>query len=241
MLRFFAGLGVLFLVLLIVGSVGATVWWLWHPAQAEAQAHFLVKDPRPQWFSANQAAAPVSEREIIRHRETIVAMVKSMTVLNATLANPSVANTMLTGAESPLDWLTEHLVVEFEGDSELMVVELAGPPEHAEDYRVIVDAVCQSFSDEVVLKQRFERGRERDTLISITQKLREEIIQKIADLEKAKSEGADLAQLEVRQLDIEMLKDSYINLQKRVESSDIELLQEDRSIELIEPAYLVSP
>ena len=167
--------------LLLAAGVGAGLYWLF-PESDTATALFLVK--------ANEDTAMGSSlnvngtaKDFGIFRATQQAQMKSMTVINAALANPNIADSqILKEADNAAMWLTENLAVGFEGDSELMrvsITETVGDKKsRGEELRKIVAAVCQAYEDEVVHKSRFERGRLRDSLNSTQLKLREEIRQK---------------------------------------------------------------
>lgn len=184
------GLGVL------TGVVGAT--------QGEqgkaATALLIVQQSRPSILDSTRP-----NEEYTAYQATQRALLSSPFVIRAALEDPKVAELPSVKAEAdPIEWIGEHLRIEFKG--ELMAVSFDGgtPEENA----AVANAVVDSYLNEVVNKDRSERLARIDTLRNIyEQRLRNLEERRKALREQAQAAGvadpqarADLHRMKVDQL-----------------------------------------
>lgn len=214
----FSTLGLLVLITLVSAGLA---WWV-QPSKVTAVANFLVQD-RPE--SLVYTLEEPSEQAIKRHRETQQALVTSPQVLNVALQNPVMQKIKwLRQVEDPLDWLSDNLETEYEGDSELLAIRLTGREEQATDLVAIVDAVCRAYEQEVLDAKRLEQHKIRDALELTASRLGEEVrdaLKKLQSLRKGLGEDAP----EVVMLDRDIKRKFVVldDLVSRIDQRKIEL------------------
>ena len=123
--------------------------------------------PRPKYTALAllevKSQKPILLLETVQERTdfkifqaTQLAMVKSRLVLTSALSRPGVAVLATIKAQAdPREWLEELLDAEFPSGSELMQLSLSG--ERPDDLAMIVNAVTDSYLDEIVAKDHNER------------------------------------------------------------------------------------
>lgn len=95
-------------------------------------------------------------------KKTQLAKLKSYYVLTAALRNPSVAGlSILANEKDPVEWLDQHLTVDFPQDGEVLRLTLSanGPPEQIV---TILNAAAKAYQDEVVMAERQQHLSIRD-------------------------------------------------------------------------------
>ncbi len=138
--------------------VSAVIWEL-VPARYESYALLKI-----QQFEQVQAF-DTKERhtEFLTYRDTQKAYLRTVGVLTAALRNPEVAQTRtLKSVDHPVTWLSKSLLVDEEVSPEFLRVGLAG--EYPRDLALIVNAVKDSYLNEVVYNERNERIRRLSSL-----------------------------------------------------------------------------
>ena len=111
---------------------------------------------------------------------TQAALLSSKVVLQSTLRKPDIAKLPLVAAQqNPLSWLDRHLSVGFIEDSEILRVTMSGDTDELGQLRQIVDAVVQTYMEEIVTADGKRRFVLRDALANSYQKLSEEIRNKL--------------------------------------------------------------
>ena len=142
-------------------------------------------------------------------RNTQLALLKSNFVLQSAVRDPAIAALTIFGTQDPVEWLLEHLEVEFPQQSEILAIRLRGTEPQANDLRMIVDAVAKAYVNEVVYTGRQGRLASRDTLVRSLGKLNEVISRKLQDCLAIEQElgivdgpgGEALLQLDMKRLD----------------------------------------
>ncbi len=90
------------------------------------------------------------------YQRTQVTLVKSRTVLNSALRNPKVAGLESVREQTdPVEWLEKALIADFPGGSEILQVTLSG--DRPQDLAILVNAVIDSYMDNVVNREARER------------------------------------------------------------------------------------
>lgn len=228
------------LSLLVVGGVGYGLYVALQPPMVTAKAAYLVNDAPSSW-NLDGSYQPPTEREIIANRGTMVALMSSPSVLSIALQNPELERTFLRELEDPSKWLDEHLMVEFEGDSYLLEVWLAGPVEQADDLKTIVKAVSDAFYDEVLMKARFERSKDLDKLKSTYAEYQTQLREKLTQLARVRTElgepAADSAEVRIRELEIQTLERTFQLLADKIQQMELDI-DLPPQIALVDPVYI---
>jgi hypothetical protein len=194
-------------VLIFAAGVLAAVVWLLLPNRATATALFQIMRATPTILSNESILAP-ENYELLK--KTQRALLRSEFVLTAALRDPGVASLpTLAGVDDPVEWLAEHLHVEYPEEGEILSISLAGPTSQSTDLVRIVDAVAKAYRDEVIYENKQLRLATRDLLARSLENLNKEIERKYqVYLDIARESGrADrgsapvLQQLDLRRLD----------------------------------------
>ena len=137
------------------------------------------------------ADGAMNGEEFSNFKRTQVAMLKSRFVLQAALRKPEIAKLPIVAAQAdPVAWLESQLVVDFPGDAELLRVGMKG--DKSDQLAKLVNAVVDSYMNEVVYAERDEQLRGRENLQMATGKYREEIRRKFENLQKMQDQtGTD--------------------------------------------------
>jgi hypothetical protein len=155
-------------------------WWV-QPNRVVATALFHVSSSRSTILDDHTEVSSPQKTELVK--KTQIAALRSYFVLQAAMRKPGVGSlSVLQPYDDPIDWLQEHLVVEFPQDGEILSISLTGFEAHATDLGRIVDAVAQAYSDEVLFKEQQRRQFERDTLARTLANLNSEISRKWEEL-----------------------------------------------------------
>jgi len=124
-----------------------------------------------------------SDQDYEIYRATQIALIKDNTILSASLVDPALQNVKIlreVADNNRIRWLSDNLDVQFEGKSELLRVSMTlNAP--AEDLEAMVNAVCNAYLEEVIIKDRLGREQIRDALSVTLAKLNEEVRGKWAE------------------------------------------------------------
>jgi capsular exopolysaccharide synthesis family protein len=161
-----------------VGLLGAVlaagVGWFLLPAPphtARSQL-YVASDPPRVLFQTNEARS-----EAGAFRQTQMALLKSRLVLNAALRQPKAAETSLIRShEEPVAWLEKELKVLAGASPEILSVSLSG--DLPEEQKVLVDAVVNSYMQEIVNKEQIKRQARLDHLKTIAAQYDEQLRRK---------------------------------------------------------------
>jgi capsular exopolysaccharide synthesis family protein len=143
--------------IMLAGMVMVPVWMLL-PRGYEAVAWLRVRDKGGMLSRGRDTA------EYESYKKTQLQLMKSPFVLQAALRKPGVENleTLREAGADPVGWLSRGLLVTASPESEVVQVRLRG--KKAEDAAKILNAVINSFLDDIVNKERTERLGRRDAL-----------------------------------------------------------------------------
>src|SRR5437868_4833006 len=130
--------------------VGAAVWMFLPPPVPTASVKLFIPAKPPTVVSQEHPDPPLD-------RQTQVELIKSRFILNAAIRPPEVNNlSILHAQDDPLEWLASKLKVEFIGP-EILRISLSN--EDAEQARVIVDAVKDSYLEHIIERASADRSR----------------------------------------------------------------------------------
>jgi capsular exopolysaccharide synthesis family protein len=143
--------------LLLAGLVAVPAW-MFLPRGYEAVAWLRVRDKGGMLSHGRDTA------EYESYKKTQLQLMKSPYVLQAALRKPGIEalETLREAGTDPIGWLSRGLLVTAAPESEVVQVRLRG--KKAEDVAKILNAVINSFLDDIVNKDRTERLSRRDAL-----------------------------------------------------------------------------
>ena len=143
---------------LALAVVVAVPTWLLVPHGYEAVAWLRVRDKAGMLSTAGRDSA-----EYEAYRKTQAQLIKSPFVLSSALRRPGVADcNALRDEPDPVGWLESSITVTAPPHSEVLQIGLRG--ERPAETAMIVNAVTQSYLDDIVSQERRERLRRRDAL-----------------------------------------------------------------------------
>jgi hypothetical protein len=165
-------------VLVALAASGAAAWQVstQDPTkQPEVFALVLIERAQPRIVSGPRSESPGEDKEALaEYRSTQAALVKSRLVLNAALRNPKVAAlTILRDLSEPIEWLEDHLQVDFQPAPAIMRIGLSG--KDPKEMCVLVDAVTQAYLDEIVQKENKIRRERHEQLREIANNFEKKI------------------------------------------------------------------
>ena len=166
---------------------GALAWRLAPPLKYTATAVIEVKWQRPILLA--DASNDKTEFRIFQSNQ--LAMMQSALVLSAALAKPAVAELPTVRAQAdPQEWLENQLLVEYQAGSELMRLSLAG--ERPRDLLIVVNAIAETYLDEVLSKDHTDRSASSSKLKALLDDYTEKLTKRRGELRKlAESVGSD--------------------------------------------------
>jgi capsular exopolysaccharide synthesis family protein len=231
--------------LLVGGGLAALVWFLM-PVKYEVMATLRVSATRQHVLGKSAGS---QETDFQTYKRTQAALLKSSFVMQATLRKPELKRlaTIQEHQDELVDWLTNEIMVDFPGDAEIMRVAMKG--DRPNDLKVIVNAVKDSYLDEIVNAERLERLRQRDLLERLYKRKKQEIRDRIQSLYKLNNELNTLdspAALLDREMAMKQLNATWTEqntLQQRIKELDIKILiakaRIDNHSELELPEFLI--
>ncbi|MBI3462709.1 MAG: AAA family ATPase [Planctomycetes bacterium] len=138
------GLGVAFLT--------AMVTWVGWPAQYTTYALLRVASEKPRLVFDTAE----SKGDFGTYQRTQAQLIKSRFVLNAALRKPGVAELNAVRQQAdPVNWLAREIMVDFPGGSEVMRIAMSG--QEATEVAALVNAVHETYLQEIVNKERDQR------------------------------------------------------------------------------------
>lgn len=146
------------LVGLLLALALAIPLWMLYPRSYEAMAWMRVRD---RGGMLSQGRDP---GELEAYKKTNLSLMKSSGVVQAALRRPGIESlsTLREAGSDQVGWIAKKLQILAPSDSEIVQVKLRG--KNAEDVSKIVNAVIDSFLEDVVNKDRTERLSRRDAL-----------------------------------------------------------------------------
>lgn len=143
---------------LLLGLALAIPLWMLYPRSYEAMAWMRVRD---RGGMLSQGRDP---GELEAYKKTNLSLMKSSSVVQAALRRPGIESlsTLREAGSDQVGWIAKKLQILAPSDSEIVQVKLRG--KNAADVAKIVNAVIDSFLEDVVNKDRTERLSRRDAL-----------------------------------------------------------------------------
>ncbi|MFM1903663.1 MAG: Tyrosine-protein kinase YwqD [Planctomycetota bacterium] len=140
-------------------TLAAILTWVFLPKGFEAVAWLRVRD-KSGMFGAGLGR---DNAEYEAYRKTQVQLIKSPLVLMAALRRPGVDGlSVFEGEQDKVGWLMKNVQVSAPMESEVIQIRLRG--EDPQEVTDIVNAVTNSYLNDVVNKEKAERLQRRDTL-----------------------------------------------------------------------------
>lgn len=134
------------------GVIAALLVWRFVPTQYTAFAIFRMAavEPRLVFETADRQA------DFTVYRQTQRALIGSLFVLNAALNRPGIRDLeVLREQDDPLNWIKDHVKVDFPDNSELLRIAITG--RIPREVQLIVNAIKDAYLEEVVYVERDKR------------------------------------------------------------------------------------
>jgi len=205
------GLGFGIAVLVICVLVALLAAWLAQPKGVTATALFEVRNEPTSITGRPDAILGTQDFEILK--KTQIALLKSNFVLSSAIRNPGIGSlSILAGQRDPVEWLQDHLEIEFPQNGQILSISLTGSP--PEDVVLLVDAVAEAYKKEVLGQEKQRQLNMHDMLDRSLQNLNADLKRKYEDyLDIAKGMGRS---------DVSIQQQLYM---KRLERVEHELMQ----------------
>jgi capsular exopolysaccharide synthesis family protein len=187
--------------LLLGGAAGAAAWF-GLAAKYTAFAQLRVAAVTP-YLVFSSATNPEGRSDFSTYQRTQAAAVKNRYVLNAALKRDDVRNLAAVRQQGePITWLEDELKVELQEGSEIVNVKMSGA--EAGDLVTLVNAVTQSYLQEVVNAERKQRSDRLAELDDVYTKSKEKLRLKRELLKKRAEEvgGSDTSALNHKQVSL---------------------------------------
>jgi polysaccharide biosynthesis transport protein len=154
---------------LLLGSIAAcSLCFLW-PAKFTSFALIRVESERPELLPRDRV---VNDLELYRMTQT--ALIKSPKVLDAALRQEKAQQLSIVAERyDPVSWLENALVVEPIHNTELLRVALSG--QNAEDTATLINAIVQSYLQEVVNRDQRQRSERLMDLKGVLERTEEKL------------------------------------------------------------------
>src|SRR5437762_4535788 len=185
---------------ILLRSAAAVGAWHGLPATFTAFAQLRIAAVTPSLVFHN-ANNPEGRNDFSTYQRTQAAAIKNRHVLNAALKREDVRNLGVVREQAePITWLEDELKVELQEGSEIVNVKMVGS--EAADLVTLVNAVTQSYLQEVVNVERKARSDRLAELDDIYTKSKEKLRVKRETLKKRAEEvgGSDTSALNHKQL-----------------------------------------
>src|SRR5438876_5799581 len=207
---------------LVLGSGAAVGAWYALAAKYTAFAQLRIAAITP-YLVFHNANNPEGRNDFSTYQRTQAAAIKNRYVLNAALKRDDVRNLGVVRQQAePITWLEDELKVELQEGSEIVNVKMVGA--EASDLVTLVNAVTQSYLQEVVNVDRKQRSDRLAELDDIYTKSKEKLRAKRETLKKRAEEvgGSDSSALNHKQL---TLLSTYGELKKQHAQVRFELMK----------------
>jgi hypothetical protein len=206
--------------------------WAVQPQQYVVEALFRVA-AQEQTVLGEPKTFDAREYEIFR--KTQVALIKSGFVLMAALRDPKVAALpLVVGRDDAVEWLADRLEAEFVDDSDVLAIRIRGTEGQTQDLRLLVDAICLAYQDEVINDEYQRRLIVRDATAKSAAKLAHEIETKLKVQKDLLAAGDDI-ESRIHGIELENLTGIWRELNQKVERYDVNAVSPPR-IRHIQPA-----
>ena len=221
-------------LLLFVTFVCVLLAWLVQPQLYVVEALYQVA-AQPATLLGEQPRFDAREYELFCR--TQIALLESDFVLQAALRDPAIAALPVVAAQADVvAWLADQLEAEYLLDSDVLAIRMRGTEGQTPDLRLLVDAVCRAYQNEVVFAEDQRRQVVRDAKAKSTAKLRQEITEKMEMLGQIKANSDTFSpEAKVMEMELEVLFGIWQNLIRSVELHDVDAAAPPR-IRPLQPA-----
>ncbi|HTU25174.1 MAG TPA: polysaccharide biosynthesis tyrosine autokinase [Pirellulales bacterium] len=213
---------------MVLSGILASLVWLLVPVRYETQALIKVSKVLPVVLQNVQPGQEEAAAYEI-YKKTQLQLIKSNFVLSRAARKPDMQDlvTIKEHKEDPVGFLEAKLQVDYPGDAELMRIALKGT--HREELAKIVNAVVDSYMDEIVSGDKVTRLKQRDLLNQNFSANQEKFRQQHDKYKKLAAElganSSEAAQLRKRMADgrLQTLMNSYGELQRRIQEQQTQI------------------
>ncbi|MFO0951496.1 MAG: division plane positioning ATPase MipZ [Isosphaeraceae bacterium] len=209
-------------------AAGSLAWRFVPKPKSTATAVLEVKIERPGLLPGSAGTRPDTRF----FQSTQLSLVRSRLVLTSALARPGVADLPTVRAQpDPVEWLADELNAEFTG-GELLQLSLTG--DRPTDLAALVNAVAESYLEEIVTKDHTERLASLGQLKDLLDQYNARLTRRRAELrEMAEAVGSDdrqtLAlkqQMAVQQLGDEKRELTQVETELKRSRAELKVLNE---------------
>ncbi|MCH8839215.1 MAG: hypothetical protein IH831_00775 [Planctomycetes bacterium] len=221
-----AVLGFVTIVCLVMG-------WMYRPHTYVAESNLQIK----YWLTGD-----ASDRQYDIFCKTQQTLMKTDFVINAALSRKKIARlACVSNREDPLKWLLDELEVTFPGDSDIMKVALSGGEASMPEYCQLIDAIVNSYTNEVFFKERVRREEVREAEEATARRIRKELGEKIDSLETllaahGSDQSSETAEVLLLRAEVKTLTDAWTELQSHMLREQIDDKALESHIRLLQPA-----
>jgi len=220
-------------VLLFVTIVCLVMGWKFRPQKYAAVAFLKIE----YWNTSEASDQPYEV--FCKAQKSLMA---SDFVINATLARKRIASLeCVASREEPAKWLSDELEVSFPEDGELMRVALSGGSASMPEYCQLIDAIIESYMNEIVFNDKTRRSVARESKKISATHLRLELSVKMNRLEALREElgsaqSTEPAEIQLLQAEVNTMTELWKELRTEImREEQIDRSRESR-IRLLQPA-----
>jgi capsular exopolysaccharide synthesis family protein len=194
-------------------SIACAIWFLLPPPVPTAAAKLYVPLKAPGLIGDNPD--PPLERQ------TQAELIKSRLLISAALRPPEVANlASLKAEDEPLDWVAKRLDVQFLGP-EILRISLSC--ESAEDARILVDAIKNSYLSDVANKSSTERADKLKRLNDLASVQKQSLTRLRGTLKKLAEDNGVFDDTEREVFQRETLRTQVLEVRKQLVRAEADL------------------
>ena len=220
-------------MLVFITIVCLVMGWMYRPHTYVAEAYLQIR----YWKTGN-----ASDRQYDIFCKTQQTLMKTGFVINGALSRKTIAGlACISNQEDPVKWLQDELVVTFPGDSEIMEVALSGGSASMPEYCQLIDAIIDSYINEVVYKERYRRDEVREAKKTTARGIRNKLRETLGRLETLiaahdSDQSGESAEVLLLRAEIEALTDAWTELQSQMLREQIDDKALESRIRLLQPA-----
>ena len=215
---------------IILATVGASAGWFLLVPQYTASAYLRISsDDRPLMFETADAAAN-NAASFKLYKNSQAQWMQTPYVLNAALRESGVTDlTEIRTTPDPVNWLQEHLQVDFPADGEIMQVTIETPSPDA--CVVLVNAVVKAYMDEVVLNEKNARQLRLENLQSVYKDSESKLRNKRAGL-KTLAEALGTSDAESLTVAQQSVLQQFGHMQEKLSTIQFQLMQAEGDLKV---------
>jgi capsular exopolysaccharide synthesis family protein len=206
--------------LLIGSTVAALLMWMF-PESSRITSYLEVKTEDTASNPFADGKRMQSPQEVARQAQTHLALIRSPMVLEKALQKEDIATldaVQYHKGEEVL-WLLNELKVAFASDSPILEVRYEGD-EDPEDMKKVIDAVVQSYKENVLMQDRLTTSTTRDDLKLVLAQVKRDLEKKLSDL---KNKSTIMNYVDFEQVELPRLRAEITMYQNQLNQVDIEL------------------